>query len=85
MTILALSLIELTGPDKQHIEVNPSEVVALRAPRPAEATHFAPGVKCLVYTTDTHFIGVRETCAEVRDLIESGAVPLPKPRPPDLK
>ena len=84
--MLVLNLINLTGPDGQQIEVNPDQVVALRAPRQTELGHFAPGVKCLVYTTDTHYVGVTQTCNEVRARLEMGpVVPIPRERPQNLE
>jgi hypothetical protein len=63
LVLLALRLIELTGPDDQHIEINPSEIVSLRAPRGSE--HFAPGINCLVSTADGKYVGVVESCEAI--------------------
>lgn len=67
--LTALRLIELTGPEDQHIEINPSEIVSLRAPRASE--HFAPGINCLVSTADGKYVGVVESCETIaRSMME---------------
>lgn len=70
--ILALSLVILTGPEKQRIEVNPEQVVSVRIPRNDDTqTYRSPAIKCLIHTTDGKFIAVVEDCMEVtRKLIE---------------
>ena len=67
--LAAVFLIALTGPDNQQIEINPEQVVALRAPKASEKKSFPPGVQCLVYTTDSHFISVIQTCDQVSELL----------------
>jgi hypothetical protein len=70
-TILAVVLVQLSGPDGQWIDVNPREVVSVREPRVAE--HFAPGIKCLLHMTDGKIITVVEDCETVRGkLTEEG-------------
>jgi hypothetical protein len=64
--LAAFKLVELTGPDKQIIEVNPEHVVQIREPRGNE-THFHPEIKCLIFTTDGKFTGVIETCEVVAE------------------
>ena len=64
MILLAVYLVALTGPNEQRIEVNPAQVVSLRAPRSEE--HFAQGVQCLLHTVDGKFIAVVEPCDAVR-------------------
>jgi len=68
--LLALYLIQLTGPDHQIIRINPAEVSNIRTPRGSD--HFAPGTRCLVFMTDGRPITVMETCDEVRELLEDG-------------
>lgn len=68
--LTGLKLIELTGPDGQHIEINPSEIVSLRAPRDSE--HFAPGISCLVSTADGKYVGVVEGCEVIARSMAEG-------------
>jgi hypothetical protein len=63
-TILAVILVRFTGPDGQHVEINPDEVVSIRVPRANEG-HFAKGVQCLIFTGDGKYTPVIETCDEV--------------------
>ena len=64
---VTLTLIMLTGPDHQVIEINPEEVVSLRAPRAID--HMTRDIRCIVFTTDGKFIGVEQSCRAVGDLL----------------
>jgi hypothetical protein len=66
--LLAVHLLQLTGPEHQLIELNPKSVVSLREPRVVE--HFWKGAHCLINTTDGKIVVVQEQCTEVRKLIE---------------
>jgi len=61
-------LIQVQGPDTQIIDLNPEQIVAMRAPRGTD--HFGPEVKCLISTTDSKFVGVVQTCETVRKLLQ---------------
>jgi hypothetical protein len=61
--LVALTLVLLTGPGGQTVEVNPEEVVSIRSPRSVD--HMPSSVHCIVFTTDSKFIGVGERCSEV--------------------
>jgi hypothetical protein len=69
--LIAAVFITVTGPDNQHIKVNANDVVSLREPR-GSSDHVAAGTKCLVFTADGKYIGVRETCTEVFLLLIHG-------------
>jgi hypothetical protein len=64
---IALVLITLTGPDGQHVEINPAEIISIREPRGTD--HFAKGTHCLITTTDGKYATVLETCERVIELI----------------
>lgn len=68
MSAVLVALVMLTGPDQQPIELNPQQVVTVRPPRGNE--HFAPGVHCLIHTTDGKIVAVLEDCPTVRGLLE---------------
>jgi hypothetical protein len=59
----ALTLVMLTGPGGQIVEINPEEVVSIRSPRSVD--HMPRSVHCIVFTTDSKFIGVEEPCPQV--------------------
>jgi len=65
-----LALISLTGPDGHEIDLNVSEIVTLRDPIEGSDT-FHGEVNCVIRSVDGNSIGVRETCAEVRKLIDN--------------
>jgi hypothetical protein len=64
--LIAIALIQLTGPGSQVIHVNPDQIVTTRVVRPTQKDQFGPGVQCLVHTADGKYISVLETCDEVR-------------------
>jgi hypothetical protein len=66
--LLALLLVTLTGPEGQHIELNPNVIVTIREPR--GDTHFHKEIKCVIHTSDGKFLSVQETCARVHELID---------------
>jgi hypothetical protein len=63
MIAILLTLVMFHGPGGQVIWVNPDAVVSTRLPRQGE--HFAPGIRCLINTSDGKFTLVMETCEEV--------------------
>ena len=71
--LLALNLVEFTGPDKQMVEVNPDEIVSIREPRGEVQAHFHKDVKCLIFMSDGKFIGVIENCHVVVEKLGIGA------------
>jgi len=66
--VFVLHLLQFTGPDQQHIQINPVEVVSTREPRGKD--HVATGVHCLIFTVDGKFTAVIEDCKTVSDLLE---------------
>lgn len=70
VVLLAFKFLELTTPDGRAIEVNPSEIITLRHPRETSDRIVHEDTNCLLFTTDGKFVAVKETCKEVRDLIE---------------
>jgi hypothetical protein len=68
VTLIAVQLITLTGPDGQVIELNPLSVATLRTVRGTD--HFVSGTRCIVFTTDGKNVNVGETCQKVHELLE---------------
>lgn len=68
-TTAFLGLLELHGVGGQVIDLNPSTIVTARLPRRAD--HFGPGIMCYITTTDGKAVGVMESCAAVRRLLEA--------------
>jgi hypothetical protein len=69
--LLALRLVQFTGPDNQLILLNPEQIIGLKEPRGQPGAHFHASVKCLVFTSDSKYTPVIETCSEVRRKLES--------------
>ena len=51
------------------IEINPAMVTHLRQPE-FKTPSFTEGARCMINMADGKYVTVRETCAEVRTLIE---------------
>jgi hypothetical protein len=67
--VIAMQLVQLTGPNGQVIYINPVDVVTIRQPT-VGADHFHTAVKCVIFTVDGRWLGVVESCADVERLIE---------------
>lgn len=63
--ILVLVLVMFHAPGGQIIWINPEAVTSTRVPRQGE--HFAPGIHCVINTSDGKFSLVLESCDEVRE------------------
>jgi len=66
----AVTLIALTGPNGEELDINPVEVVSLRVEFD-DSGSFHSLVQCVVKFVDGSFIGVREECKKVRRMIEA--------------
>jgi hypothetical protein len=53
------------------VEVNPLTITNLRNPEPSNTKLFTPNVRCQINMTDGKYVTVKETCAEVRKLMET--------------
>jgi hypothetical protein len=62
--IVALLLVNLTGPTGHHVYVNPDEVSSIRDV--AHGAHWGPGTRCVLIMTSGKFLAVHETCEQVR-------------------
>ena len=65
MIKVLLTLVMFHSSGGQIVWINPEQVVSTRVPRDTE--HFAPGIRCVINTTDGKFALVLETCEEVRE------------------
>jgi hypothetical protein len=71
--ILAVHLVQFTGPDNQVVLINPDTVISIREPRGPKGEHFHPSTNCLIFTSDGKYTSVTESCNVVRDKLESPA------------
>jgi len=65
--LVQITLIDVTGPGGQLIELNPSAIVTMRPPRRSDG--FSPGSHCIITTADGKFTPVQEECLAVRKLL----------------
>ena len=68
--MIMLVLIILHSGSGTPLELNPALVTNLRNPEPGNGA-FSPGVKCQINMVDGKFVTVKETCLEVRKLMEA--------------
>lgn len=69
---VVVALIRLTGVDGQVIELNPASIIMLGPPRIKSTLH--EDSRCIITTSDGHFVAVLEDCATVRERIVSPPV-----------
>jgi len=67
---LMLVMIILHSGSGIEMDVNPMLITNMRNPEPNNPA-FTPNVKCLINMSDGKFVTVRETCDEVRRLMEA--------------
>jgi hypothetical protein len=66
-TLALLVLVMLHAASGHEVFVNPDSVVMLRTGKPGKPNEYIAGdAKCVLNTADGKFIGVTETCDEVR-------------------
>jgi len=70
IVLVAIDLIQLSGADGRVITVNVDQLVSIREIRPNDVQLIVSKFKCVLTMTDGKFIGVQETCDEVRDRLK---------------
>jgi hypothetical protein len=70
-TVLALELLRLTTPDGLSVDVNPNEIVSLRAPREDDKRTLNSKVQCVLFTVDGKFVSVANECDEIRSMLHN--------------
>lgn len=70
---LAFLLIVLHSPDGREIDVSVDEITSLQCRLPgARNSLMSEGVNAVINLTDGKYVSVRESCVEIRELIEKG-------------
>lgn len=68
--LVVLILISLHGPDGREIDVSVDEITSLQCKMPGvENKLFDNDVNAIVNLTDGKFVGVTETCSDIRGMI----------------
>lgn len=69
---IVMILIALHGPDGHDISISLDEITSVHCKLPGtkDGGTFAHGANTIVNTTDGKFVSIRETCAELKDIIE---------------
>jgi hypothetical protein len=68
--ISMLVMIILHSASGVEIDVNIATITNMRSPEPGNK-NFTPDVRCLINMSDGKFVTVRETCEEVRRVMEA--------------
>jgi hypothetical protein len=71
LALASLLLIVVHAPDGRIIQINPSQIIAMRAATYSPNKLVHGKVQCLIHTVDGHFIGVIETCVVVNQMLEA--------------
>jgi hypothetical protein len=69
--IPVLVLIVLHSGSGTPLELNTATVTNLRNPEPSNSGVFVKGVQCQINMVDGKFVTVKETCEQVRKLMET--------------
>lgn len=64
--LMALALLEFTGPSGQRVDLNAQAITSIRDPRAMPEGHWAQNTHCVIVVDGGGTISVRETCEEVR-------------------
>ena len=72
IAVLAIMLVEFTGPTGHRIDLNSAEVTSVREVQNSE--HWGAGVSCVIVMTSGKWIAVAETCDEVRMALGDGGL-----------
>jgi hypothetical protein len=71
MILIAVTLIALHGPDGHSIAVNLQEVTSVHCRLAGHASGlFVEGVNAIINMSDGKFVSVRETCEELKIIVE---------------
>jgi hypothetical protein len=73
--VVALALVQLTGPTGWRIDLNADAITSIRDPSAMPDGHWSKQTHCLVAVDGGAPIAVLETCDEVRQRIAKGAKP----------
>ena len=71
--IATIQLVLVHSPNGDIIEINPDQIVSLRAAAPGKLEEdrlYHKSVKCLIVTSDGKSIPAVENCVEIKSLIE---------------
>lgn len=69
MNLLALVLLQFTGPTGARIDLNPAAITSIREPNAMPEGHWGKGTHCIIVVDGGGTIAVHETCDEVRQVI----------------
>jgi uncharacterized protein YlzI (FlbEa/FlbD family) len=68
--LATIELVALHGPDGQQVWINAQQITSIRQPLPADVDqHFPARTRCVVVMVSGKFVATRESCDEVRALI----------------
>lgn len=81
LAILAIALVQLTGPTGGRIDINPAEVTSLRDPAAMTGGHWSQNVHCIAVMSNGRFIALREGCDEVRQKLADLTLRTPSGNP----
>lgn len=67
--VLALALLQFTGPTGARIDLNVDAITSIRDPTAMPEGHWNKGTHCIIVVDGGGAIAVQETCDEVRQAI----------------
>lgn len=68
---IVFAMIALHGLDGREVDINAEEITSMHCRVPGKDNLlFAEGVNTVIHLTDGKFISVKETCGEIRDMVQ---------------
>lgn len=67
--IVALTLLQFTGPTGARIDLNAEAVGSIRDPTAMPKGHFAPGTHCIIVMRNGEAVTIAESCDEARQKV----------------
>jgi hypothetical protein len=64
--VVAIVLVQFSGPSGTRIDINPAEVTSVRDPHAMPGQHYSRGTGCIIVMANGKFISVNEDCSSVR-------------------
>jgi hypothetical protein len=67
--VMALALVQFTGPTGARIDLNAETITSIREPSAMPEGHFARGTHCIIITVSGKATAVHEDCMTVRNRV----------------
>lgn len=67
--VLAITLVQFTGPTGARIDLNPDAITSIRDPGAMPEGHWSKGTHCIIVVDGGGAVAVTESCDQVRQAV----------------